>query len=470
MTDFHAFEKNGECFVFFPRSARLYQLSKTAARHLLLLSSRPDEPKLLVEPPYLQHGTVASPDPELSGWLQQLLRKERDVPPPSNELAERVAGGNSFHNFTLYLAQGCNMSCCYCWNRGGSFGKKPRLMGRQTARLVTELIVSLVESSSAATISVHFYGGEPLLNFSALQKITLELRRQEARLDKNFRFSLDTNGSLLKGKPARFLARHFSRVGVSLDGSREIHDRQRPGLHGEQTWQTIVDNLQNFPNPKALVLRGTLTACSDSYLDTFHRLSSLGVRRIQLEYCHDTGYLDDPSYQILNVPLERQLAEIGEFIDDYIVKIRNFTDPQDIPFVSGLLEKIVRIRAGNRFARPCGAGSTTIAINSLGEIFPCVAFADHKDFSMGRVGANCCLPLQETLVPSEVDDLLPCNSCWLRYDCGGGCYATHYSTTGHIQKPHPQYCRNMRGKAELYLRGLAQMSIKCPWHLDPAAF
>jgi uncharacterized protein len=468
MIDLHVFEKSGENFVFFPRSARLYQLSEAAAVVLREISVGPGKPGSLPALPGLP--LAAAPEQgELDAELRALMQMELEVPSPSAPHAAGIEGENSFRTFSLYLAQSCNMDCCYCWNRGGSFGKKPRLMGRKKAQLVADLIVSLAESSSAEKIFVNFYGGEPLLNFAALENITLELRRQEARLDKNFSFSLDTNGSLLEGKAAQFLARHFSRVGVSLDGRQEIHDAQRPGTAGECTWQKVVDNVQAFPNPKVLTLRGTLTALSDSYLDTFRQLSTLGVRRIQLAYCHDTGYHGDPGYGKLIVPPERQIAELSEFLDDYIEIISRFRDPGAIPFVSDLLDRIIRFRRGDRFTRPCGAGMNELAINSQGEIFPCIAFADREDFAMGRVGTDGCLPLQQTLTAYEVDDRLSCHCCWLRYDCAGGCFATHHSMTGHSQQPHPQYCRNMRSKAEIYLHAMAQMLKKCPWHLDPAS-
>jgi len=465
MSDFHAFEAGGVNYLFFPRSARLYQLSKAAAGMLPVPSggSRALDGPLLPQTLPLD---APSDHPGLSVSLRELLQQEREVPYPSPSANGQAKEQNSFQTFSLYLAQTCNMSCSYCWNRGGSFGKPPRLMGEPDAQLVTELILSLAGKSSADKIFVNLYGGEPLLNVATLKKITLGLREKEARLAKNFYFTVDTNGSLLEGETAQFLARHFAQVGVSLDGRREVHDRQRPAVNGGATWERIVRNIEAFPSPKLLGLRATLTVASDSYLETFRQLTTLGVRKIQLEYCHEPGYHENPVYRELIVPAQQQFEELLEFVDYYVDSIVRFQQTRDIPVVSNLIDSIIRIRRGARFTKPCGAGTNTLAINSHGEIFPCIAFADREEFTMGRVGAGSELPLHQTLADFEVDDQLPCRACWLRYDCAGGCYATHYDMTGKARQPHPEYCRNMRGKAEIHLYAMAQMLNKCPWHLD----
>ena len=465
MTDFHSFELAGDNFLFFPRSARLYQLSPVASQLLTELS-----PPGGAIAPAVRQGLPPRPlspdEAALYVELCDLLHQELEVPLPLSLPRQPPPGKNRYQTFSIYLAQTCNMACCYCWNRGGTFGKPGHLMGKKAAQHVTKLILSLVEASSAEKIFINFYGGEPLLDFAVLKRITLDLQQQEARLAKNFYFTLDTNGTLLEGATAQFLARHFTQIGVSLDGSQRIHDIQRPGKYGEQTWQRIVTNVKNFPNPRLLGLRATLTAFSDSYLETFRQLTALGINRIQLEYCHEPGYQSNPIYQKLIVPPDRQLAELREFVDVYVESISQYKDTRDIPFASNLLDNISRIRQGNRFTRPCGAGTNTLAINSHGAVFPCIAFVDRDDFTMGQAGTESCLSLHQSLSGFEVDGQLPCHACWLRYDCAGGCYATHYDMTGHTRHPHPEYCQNMKGKAEVYFYALTQMLNKCPWHLE----
>ena len=467
MIDFHSFEQGGENFIFFPRSARLYHLSKVASTMLAELSAA-GVPGLYGKGRGAPQRPLSAEEAPLYGEICDLLQEELEVPLPQSRVSHDSPDRNRYQSFSIYLAQTCNMACCYCWNRGGSFGKAGHLMDKKAARHVVGMILSLAEASSADRIFVNFYGGEPLLDFDVLKQITLDLRKQQTSLDKDFHFTLDTNGTLLEGGVARFLARHFTQIGVSLDGSQRIHDIQRPGKYGENTWQRIVDNIKVFPNPKLLGLRATLTAFSDSYLETFRQLTTLGIGRIQLEYCHEPGYHSNPIYEKLLVPPERQLSELLEFVDGYVESISRYEETREIPFVSNLLDSITRIRRGSRFTRPCGAGTNTLAINSRGEVFPCIAFVDRTDFTMGQADDGKSLALHKSLAGFEVDGQLPCHGCWLRYDCAGGCYATHYDMTGHARHPHPDYCRNMKGRAEVYFYALTLMLNKCPWHLEKA--
>ena len=465
MTDYHTFEQAGEHYLFFSRSARLYQISRLAS---LILTEfyAPEDAAALPCPGSAPPRPLPPEEASLYADLGELVRQELELPLPVPHQQPEAPGANRYQSFSIYLAQTCNMACCYCWNRGGSFGKPGHLMGWNAAQRATGLILSLVEHSSAEKIFINFYGGEPLLDFPVLQQITHELLKHEARLAKNFYLTLDTNGTLLEGDAAQFLARYFTQVGVSLDGSQRIHDLQRPGRYGEETWQRIVNNIKSFPNPKLLGIRATLTTFSDSYLETFRHLTTLGIGRIQLEYCHEPGYHRNPIYEKLIVPPQRQLAELREFVDYYVEYIKSYQETRDIPFVSNLLDNITRIRRGNRFTRPCGAGTNTLALNSHGQVFPCIAFVERDDFAMGQAGTGNCLSLHQTLEGFEVDHQLPCHACWLRYDCAGGCYATHYDMTGHTRQPHPEYCQNMKGRAEVYFYALTQILSKCPWHLE----
>ena len=454
--DLHFFQQGGVNYLFFPRSARLYQLSRSAARIVKELCA----------------GSSSSAEfqdqerfPQLRSSLNDLLQHELAIPAPA-PADGHSRHGNSFQAFSIYLSQSCNMACRYCWNRGGSFGDVPRLMSEQEALRSTAQIVSLAAASSAEKIAINFYGGEPLLNFSALKAVTLGLREHEAELGKRFNFSVDTNGLLLEGEVARFLALHFSQIGVSLDGREEVHDRQRPAAEGERTWRRIAGNIRDFPDKSLLGVRATLTPCSDSYLETFCHLAKLGVRSIQLEYCHSPAAARTDTREQLLVPLERQRREMTEFVEYYVDAISHFKETGGIPFIPNLMENIFRIRRGARYTRPCGAGLNMVAFNCAGEMFPCIALVDRPELMMGETDGRDPLKLPPEIAEFAADRHEICGSCWLRYDCAGGCFATHLKLTGSISRPDPDYCLGMKSKTEVYLHALALMLDKCPWHLE----
>ncbi len=466
MADFHVFGQEDRNFLYFPRSARLYELDGPAS---MMLSSHfcsgsgsrvfPAELKLRPVP---GEGVCASACKE----FQDLLQKEFAIPPLRSFTQETARGANSYERFSIYLSQACNMSCCYCWNEGGTFGKTSQLMDLETAKLATQLIMQLAENSTSEEISIKFYGGEPLMNFAALQQITLELQEKEGLLGKKFIFSLDTNGCFLAGDKVHFLAESFSEIGVSLDGRQEIHDLQRPTKSGERTWETIVANLVAFPKREILSLRGTLTGFSDSYLEMFLQLSSLGIRNIEIQYCQEPHNSYFPLKELI-VPSHRQHAELRQFLNYYIDMIKQYGDAREIPFLSNLMIYLGRIKRGNRYLRPCGAGIDLLAIDCRGVVFPCIVFVNHPEFAMGQVGQGADLFLPSTIRDHELDVQVQssCRECWARYDCAGGCYATHYAMTGDVHQPHPRYCQDIRRQTEFYLYAMARILEECPWHL-----
>jgi|GEM_PF-2163099 len=455
MTDFHAFAAGGRHFVFFPRTARLYGLSETAAAVLAGMETAG------------RFGAGHITGIAAAGELRDLLDAELAMPEP--EPAETGSddglppGGNDFELCTIYVAQNCNLSCRYCWNLGGSFGRRAALMNRDTAQQALRLIAALAAASRHQHIFVKFYGGEPLLNFPVVERLTLELRHIQERLGKRFHFLLDTNGMLLRGGTAQFVARHFSEVSVSVDGREEIHDLQRPDGIGNGTWRTIIHNLATFPKPEALRLRGTLTVHADPYLESFRQLGRLGVKRIQLEYCHEAGFRRDREYLRLIVPPLRQRDELLRFFDDYLEVLGSYRVLVEAPHLSHLLHEVARFHAGRHRRPPCGAGAKMIAIGSQGDLHPCLAFAESQRSSLGNLSALAA-PELFSLPGFPATQPPACGSCWLRYHCGGGCCAAQ-SAAGSAQ-PDPVHCRLRQDKAEVYLYALTRILESCPWHLE----
>ena len=86
----------------------------------------------------------------------------------------------------------------------------------------------LIENSgSRRNLEVDFFGGEPLMNFDMLKELVAYARSIEKEHNKNFRFTLTTNGVLIDDDVIEFANKEISNVVLSLDGRKEVHDRYR---------------------------------------------------------------------------------------------------------------------------------------------------------------------------------------------------------------------------------------------------
>ncbi len=105
----------------------------------------------------------------------------------------------------------------------------------------------LVENSGSRTnLEVDFFGGEPLMNWEVVKQLVLYARSIEKERNKNFRFTLTTNGMLIDDDVIEFANRQMSNVVLSLDGRKEIHDRLRVDYAGAGSYDRIVPKFQKL--------------------------------------------------------------------------------------------------------------------------------------------------------------------------------------------------------------------------------
>lgn len=152
----------------------------------------------------------------------------------------------------------CNMRCRYCFyadeqskREVGSYG----LMSLETMRNLVDRALDYAEY--ACTFA--FQGGEPTLagldffrEFVAYVEKNGKERKARRRLEDASRpapdplrihYALQTNGYALTEEWARFFAENHFLIGISLDGTREIHDRYRLDAAGQGTYRRVMDSI-----------------------------------------------------------------------------------------------------------------------------------------------------------------------------------------------------------------------------------
>ena len=136
-----------------------------------------------------------------------------DAPPPQH--------------LSLNVSASCNLACGYCYaGQGGFQGSQPAAMDFITARLAVDRLLAGVDRSRPATIG--FIGGEPFVNRRLIRRVVDYASGAACRAGADLRFSVTTNGTLLNDSDCELLRRHRFAVTVSIDGSAEVHDAQRP--------------------------------------------------------------------------------------------------------------------------------------------------------------------------------------------------------------------------------------------------
>lgn len=128
----------------------------------------------------------------------------------------------------LVLTNRCNLRCRYC-----AGGRQDPDMSMETAKKGIDLFLSRISPGRAAIVAG---GGEPLLNWSALEGVLLHLEKKEG-----ITIILPTNGLLLTPGRAGTLSRHNVEVQFALDGEKRHHDRMRINPRGMGSWEGTLD-------------------------------------------------------------------------------------------------------------------------------------------------------------------------------------------------------------------------------------
>lgn len=143
-------------------------------------------------------------------------------------------------SLTLAPTSDCNFRCIYCYEKGSL---RQSTMTEEVQQGVIDYIKRLAPNLSNLYIS--WYGGEPLLALDIIERLTKEILEicQDNKIEYNA--GIVTNGYLLTPETAKKLGEfHVSNIQITLDGSREQHDKRRFLEGGQPTFDKIISNLK----------------------------------------------------------------------------------------------------------------------------------------------------------------------------------------------------------------------------------
>ncbi|MGM1060598.1 FxsB family cyclophane-forming radical SAM/SPASM peptide maturase [Saccharothrix sp. Mg75] len=163
-----------------------------------------------------------------------------------------------FRQFVLKVHGRCNLACDYCYVyelADQRWRDRPRAMSPVVVRHAAARVAEHVRAHGLASVDVVLHGGEPLLaGRRAISSLVAEFREV---VPAEVRFTAQTNGTLLDRAFCSLFADLGVRVGVSVDGSPEAHDRHRVRPDGTGSWAAVrsaLELLREFPEVYAGVL------------------------------------------------------------------------------------------------------------------------------------------------------------------------------------------------------------------------
>lgn len=233
--------------------------------------------------------------------------------------------GMRHHSFLIMKATRlCNLRCSYCHSwRAGKHQTMP-------FSILVRAIADTLHCKSVKNLDVIWHGGEVTLLPVAYFKKALWIQEYFRDEDQKISNSIQTNATLLTDDWIELLHDFDIAVGVSIDGSPDLHDSKRKYANGKGSWKNVAVGLQKLSN--AGVKFGGLAVISPTviergardFLEYFIDLGLKGVALLnvipenKLEVNNKDNYLPWDKF----VSFMRELFEIwwGEYRERIIIR------------------------------------------------------------------------------------------------------------------------------------------------------
>jgi uncharacterized protein len=320
-------------------------------------------------------------------------------------------------SISLAIAQKCNLGCSYCYAEGGSFGTVEKAMPFEVA---ARAVQQLVDGTPAGQrINIAFLGGEPLTNRQVLRAVTEFASRTAAAKGVTAGFSITTNATLLTEEDGAFFEEHGFAVTVSIDGIGAAHDRLRPFKGGRGSFDRIINRVRPVLSQQERMqvsARVTVTPANLNLRETLDGLIELGFHSVGFSpmLASPTGR-QEMNESDLRIMLT-QMIDCGRAFEQH------FAEEQRYPFAN-MTNAMREIHKGTHRPYPCGAGASYLGVSADGDLFACHRFVGDDAGAMGNVVTGVDVARQQRwLQARHVHFQDPCNACWARYLCGGGCH------------------------------------------------
>ena len=343
----------------------------------------------------------------------------------------------------LHVAHTCNLNCSYCFASQGKYQGDRALMSFEVGKQAFDFLIA--NSGSRRNLEVDFFGGEPLMNWDVVKQLVAYARSIEKEHNKNFRFTLTTNGVLVDDDVIEFANREMSNVVLSLDGRREVNDHFRRDYAGKGSYDTIVPKFQEFVKRrggKNYYVRGTFTHNNVDFTNDLFHMADLGFTELSMEpvVCPP----DDP-YALTKEDLPL-LFEQYEILAKEMLKRKKEGRP--FTFYHYMLD----LKHGPCIYKRitgCGSGTEYMAVTPWGELFPCHQFVGDSKYSLGNIWDGVTnTAVQDEFRSCNAYARPECKDCWARLYCSGGCAANAYHATGSIGGVYQYGCELFKKRIE----------------------
>lgn len=347
-------------------------------------------------------------------------------------LRESLVDDTTLEMMYLLLTDDCNLKCSYCFEDSplcdSSF--ESTYMTKETAVMAVEYFANMtkIHGDSEKKKIIHFYGGEPLLNFEAMKAAVERISelKVEGKLPSDCILVMVTNGTLINEDIAIFLSENDVAVGISIDGPEILNNSYRISKSKKMSnvFQTTRDAYELLKGYDINVgLSATLTP---EVVDNFDEVLEF--------FINDLGISDGVSFNIMHFnPSVDVDDEYFESAAKALIKAYARFSEIDV-YEERMMRKVSAFIKGEQMLGDCGVVGNQIVVAPDGKIGVCQDFVKPRTYFKGTVFDEDFDLIKEGLFdgwktrsPLFMEQCLDCEAVAI---CGGGCPASVELKTG----------------------------------------
>lgn len=338
--------------------------------------------------------------------------------------------------FIICVTYACNLDCTYCFEKK-SLVRGERILSKDEVDKIFECVEIISAERKFKNIHILLYGGEPLLkrNINIVEYIFSETRKR------NYRIQAITNGTELSVYKDLFKRNLdiMSTFQITLDGTKQIHNKTRKYYSGKGSYEHIVENVDYcVALGMPITLRINVGKENIGNIgEVLKLICEKGWNRYKNFLCHLAPITDHlcnydiaewmPEPQILQGLLDtiNQYSDgdnkinikLGTDMEKHISRLRNIIDNKN-KIVNGLY--------------PCAAAIRNYFIFGIdGYIYACPETVGLQEYSIGKYVPKFYISEEkERIWKRNVTNIDNCKNCNIAGACGGGCIWSSIATRG----------------------------------------
>ena len=344
----------------------------------------------------------------------------------------------------LNIIHGCNLRCKYCFADEGEYHGHKGVMDIETAKKAIDYVIK--RSGPRKNIEIDLFGGEPTLIMDTIKEIIKYARENEKKWNKNIRFTMTTNATLLNEEMMDYMDKEMGNIILSLDGRKEVNDNVRIKVDGSGSYDDILPNIKKMVEKrnkdKMFYVRGTFTRANTDFYEDVMAMANEGFREISIE----PVVLPDEHPLSLR---EEDLPTIFENYDKlYNEMVRRKKEGDEFRFYHFNIDLNGGPCVYKRISG-CGAGFEYVAITPQGEVYPCHQFVGREEYKLGTIYDDTYnTELAKKFKNAHIYNKPKCRDCWARFYCSGGCQANNLNFNNDITIPYEIGCKMQKKRIE----------------------